>query len=63
VPDVSRSLPVPVDDCAADRLPGSAVPSLSLPSTLGDRPASPSALAMTEIERALAEQVVTGELR
>src|SRR5882757_8841385 len=28
-------LPVPVDDGAADRLPGSEVPAISLPSTLG----------------------------
>jgi peroxiredoxin len=37
VSQVSGSLPVPVDDGAADHLLGSAVPSLSLPSTLGDR--------------------------
>jgi peroxiredoxin len=36
--EVRSSLPVPVDDGAADHLLGSEVPSLSLPSTLGDRP-------------------------
>ena len=35
--DVSGSLPVPVDDGAADYLLGSKVPSLSLRSTLGDQ--------------------------
>ncbi len=37
VHDVSGSLPVPVDDGAADYLLGSKVPSLSLRSTLGDQ--------------------------
>jgi peroxiredoxin len=31
------SLPVPTDDGAADHLPGSTVPAVALPSTLGDR--------------------------
>jgi peroxiredoxin len=35
--EASGSLPVPVDDGAADHLLGSEVPSLSLPSTLGDQ--------------------------
>jgi len=47
VPDVSGSLPVPVDDGAADHLLGSEVPSLSLPSTLGDQ------LDLAEAARAL----------
>ena len=30
-------LPVPVDDGAADHLPGTALPAITLPSTTGDR--------------------------
>jgi peroxiredoxin len=45
--EVSGSLPVPVDDGAADHLLGGEVPSLSLPSTLGGQ------LELAEAARAL----------
>jgi peroxiredoxin len=47
VSEVSESLPVPVDDGAADHLLGGEVPSLSLPSTLGGQ------LKLAEAARAL----------